>query len=104
MKTSSKIILGLATIWPVIYLILLLLWSLHKLPFIDREMFLNIHLASWVITMFVFGNYFIYVMNNPKLNQNQKTNWFMMLFFGNIITMIIYWYKFIWKSEDATKK
>lgn len=42
--------------------------------------------------------YVVNAYNSPKLPADKRSIWVIILFFGNIIAMPIYWYQYIWKE------
>ena len=41
------------------------------------------------------------IFRNAKVKQNQKALWAVVIFFGYIIAMPIYWYLYIWKENSS---
>ncbi len=43
-------------------------------------------------------------MKKKNIQEDKKILWFFLIFLGNIIAMIIYWYLFIWSEPDKNKE
>lgn len=113
MRKAAKIILGVATLWPLLYLILFL-------AFVFSQVFLFSHkgpprssaLEGWLYVLFallfltivwIIGLLIIYIVNvfrNDRVPQRKKALWAVVLFLGNMIAMPIYWYLYIWREPQ----
>ena len=50
----------------------------------------------------MFGLIAIYIydhFHNDKVDKDKKALWAVVLFFGNIIVMPVYWYLYVWREE-----
>lgn len=113
MTKGGKIALGAATIWPVAYMVILLavVFGL-ALAFAGREMpapegppvwllaLFALHALTilWALGLMIF--YMIDAFRNERVAQDKKVLWAVMLFFGNLLAMPIYWYLYIWREPD----
>lgn len=43
--------------------------------------------------------YVMHVFKNGRLNDNQKIIWTSVLLVGNIVTMPVYWWKYMWRRS-----
>ncbi len=119
MKKSTKVWLGIATIWPIAYIFFFiaavfsmiliggLLESgnssgphgaasvLFPLGFVGLFAlhFLTI-LGSLALTVF----YIIRVMKTEQLEQNMKIMWMVLLFFMGMLAQPVFWYLYIWRE------
>jgi hypothetical protein len=117
MKKSTKVWLGIATIWPICWmfifmgLMLTFVFTLPQgppppgqgappivyiFPFMFAMHFLTIigHLALMV--------YFIFnIFKNERLEQNYKIMWTILLFFAGMLVMPVYWFLYIWRDAPA---
>lgn len=110
MKKSLKILLGLATLWPFLYMILFFVFVFSSILFMpaagaDRSeppMFLFVifplHILTmlWIMGLTVF--YMVNVFRNDRVEKDKKVLWAVVLFMGNMIAMPIYWYLYIWRE------
>jgi len=111
MKKVKKIILGLITIWPIIYMVLFITFicCLAAFPkftetlesnggkFFAAPMFI-LHGLTMLIMLGLMVFYFIHAMKNKKLEDFEKVIWIIVLVMVGIVTMPIYWYASIWKE------
>ncbi len=113
MKKSTKILLGLATLWPFLYLILFFLFVFSSILFMPGTggeesgtnfffaVFIALHLLTmlWIMALTVF--YMVNVFRNDRVDKDKKVLWAVVIFMGNMIAMPIYWYLYIWKQATA---
>lgn len=117
MKKTGKIVLGLATFWPIVYvfafstffIVNLLLIITKRIPgnpiFFSSYVWLFVlHLITmlWMITLLVI--YIVNLFNNDRVEQDKKALWAVVLFFGNMIAMPIYWYLYIWREPKVAQQ
>lgn len=113
MSQSKKIALGIATIWPILYMVLFffvifsqIVLSFSRGPFDGPPFgFLLIFPLHFLTMILMFVLLFIYirdVIKSERIAPENKALWAIVLFLGNFIAMPIYWYFFIWK--EPTKK
>jgi hypothetical protein len=111
MKKLKKIILGLITIWPIIYMVLFITFICALVVF---PMFVEtlessggkyfaapifiLHGLTMLIMLGLMVFYFIHAMKNEKLEGFEKVVWIIVLVMAGIVTMPIYWYVSIWKE------
>jgi hypothetical protein len=114
MRKAAKIILGAATLWPILYLILFL-------AFVFSQVFLFSHkgpppssaLEGWLYVLFALHfvtmiwlvalliTYIVNVFRNDRVPQHKKALWAVVLFLGNMIAMPLYWYLYIWREPQG---
>ena len=120
MKKSSKILLGLATLWPFVYMIFFFMFIFSMFLFIPTApppgpglgpgsdpsgppmfffLIFPLHFLTilWIIALTVF--YMVNVFRNDRVNKDMKVLWAVVLFMGGMIAMPIYWYLYIWREE-----
>ena len=119
MKKSRKVLLGIATIWPVLY-ICLFMGSLF-LVFIFAGMrgdpplpnpeapgsmlfplgfvsFFAVHMLTILGTLALTVFYIIRVFKTERLDQNMKIMWMLLLFFMGMVAQPVFWYLYIWRD------
>jgi hypothetical protein len=113
MNKSTKILLGLATLWPFLYMILFFLFIFSTILFMPGPggeesgapfffvIFIALHLFTmlWIMGLTVF--YMVNVFRNDRVDKDKKVLWAVVIFMGNMIAMPIYWYLYIWKEVPA---
>jgi len=107
MKKGLKITLGLFTLWPPVYMLIFL--------FMFVQMFLSMgsagtgnlgnfyilfgmHIFTMLMMFVLITIYLINVYRNVSVDKDKKILWTILILFGSIIAMPIYWYLFIWKE------
>ncbi|NLG84554.1 MAG: hypothetical protein GX493_08130 [Firmicutes bacterium] len=48
--------------------------------------------------------YIVNVFNTDLVDKDKKALWAVVLFFGNIIAMPIYWYLYIWREPKVAQQ
>jgi hypothetical protein len=114
MKKPTKILLGLASLWPLVYIVFFFIFILssffflsssagqeHSPPVSFMVIFL-LHLLTmlWIMALTVF--YIVNVFRNERVDKDKKALWAVVLFMGNMIAMPIYWYLYIWKEPAVS--
>jgi hypothetical protein len=112
MKKSNKILLGLATLWPFLYLILFFVFIFASFIFMPAQqgeqsglpvafgVLFAIHFLTmfWIIGLTIF--YMVNVFRNDQVDKDKKVLWAVVIFLGNMIAMPVYWYLYIWKEPS----
>ncbi len=115
MKKPAKILLGIATLWPFLYIIIffafmfsqVLLISLRGEPsHIGPPTFFIVLFSLHFLTMlWIFALLIIYIINvfkNERVDKDKKALWAVVLFLGNMFAMPVYWYLYIWREPEKT--
>jgi len=106
MSKRKAIILGFFTVLPFVYFILFLSFFIFSFismssntgnPVDMFKLILPLHLSTMLLIMVLMIIYIIDVFKNNAINSDKKALWAIVLFFGNMIAMPIYWYLNIWK-------
>ena len=116
MKRSNKILLGIATCWPIVYIVLFMVvvFSVILLgqgggpPSGSEPLFgIGIALVMVLHLITIFGGlgltvyYIIHAIKNEALDNNLKIMWVVLFFFFGIFSEPIYWYTQIWNEQPA---
>lgn len=110
MKKSNKVLLGAATIWPFIYIVLFMVFMLSTffftrggaaeggfVPGVMVVVFaLHFLTIVWIWALIAF--YMVNVFRNDRVDKDKKVLWAVVLFMGNMIVMPVYWYLYIWRE------
>ena len=120
MKKSTKVLLGIATIWPVLYLFLFMLAMFLMFALIPSGpgsgngepgsvLFPLGFLTIFVLHILtIFGHmgltvfYIIRVFKTERLDQNLKIMWTLLLFFFGFFAQPVFWYLYIWRGMPET--
>ena len=107
MKKSTKILLILATLWPVVYVILFLGVFFFSIFFGRNEppilwaLIVPLHLLTMLWIMALIAIYMVNVFRNDRVNKDMKVLWAVVIFMGGIVAMPGYWYLYIWRYNVA---
>ena len=108
MKKVKAIVLGFFTIFPILYIIFFISIFCHMFLItvsntnseasIDLfKIILPLHLGTMILLMVLLAIYIVNVFKNNTVESDKKALWAIVLFFSNIISMIVYWVLHIWK-------
>lgn len=109
MNRTLKLLLGIATLWPGVYVCLFFFFIFSTFLFLggggDGAGFsvafatiFVLHLFTMLIITALTVYYIVNVFRNDRVEKDKKALWAVVLFMGNIIAMPIYWYIYIWKA------
>jgi hypothetical protein len=125
MKKSTKIWLGIATIWPIVYLALffVVIFSVVIIaglnpgthaPVVNSPAsiffpvgFMAIfvlHMLTVMGTLALTVFYIIRVFKTEQLDQNLKIMWMLLLFFMGMMAQPVFWYLYIWRDAPDLSK
>ena len=118
MKKSTKIWLGIATMWPILYMFLFFAAIISLMALVPNDggqpggpdsMWLPFGImglmAAHMIT--IFGSlaltvfYIIRVFKTEHLDQNMKIMWTLLMFFAGMLAQPVFWYLYIWREAPA---
>jgi hypothetical protein len=112
MKKPTKVLLGLATLWPFFYLVLFCVVIFSTIVFMPGSgepgpppliaLILPLHLLTMLAVMALMVFYIVNVFKNDRVDKDKKALWAVVLFMGNMIAMPIYWYLYIWREFAAS--
>src|SRR5262249_3565049 len=109
MSTSLKILLLVATILPITYVvgsIGLDGWQFfchpHQPAPEDTEfgLFVVLQFAAIIWTLLLLVWYVSFVNRTSTFTDSQKAMWSIFLVIGAVISMPIFWYLYIWRSQN----
>jgi hypothetical protein len=113
MSKWAKIALGLATLWPILYVFVFIAFvfsmmfyfsSFEPGPADHQEppvWFFAVFALHFLTIIWVFGLLAFYIVNvfrNDRVEKDKKVLWAVVLFFGNTLAMPVYWYLYIWRE------
>jgi hypothetical protein len=110
MSKPAKIILGMATLWPVFYVFLFfgfVFFLIISRPSNEAEIgpaFVILFILHGITMLWIFALLAIYIYNlfqNDRVDKDKKPLWAIVLFMGSIVAMPIYWYLYIWPGTDT---
>lgn len=103
MGKTKAIILGVFSVWPVVYYGFFIQMILPAIlqsedPFTTAKDYLPIHLLTILLSLFLFFYYLVKVVRNKELGE-QKVWWVLGIIFLNAVAWPVYWYLHIWKKR-----
>ena len=110
MQKPTKVLLGIASLWPVFYMFLFFgfIFSMalgfgggaQPEPGIQPMMALvfGLHLLTMLVIMALTVFYIVDVFRNERVDKDKKALWAIVIFMGSMIAMPIYWYLYFWKE------
>jgi hypothetical protein len=110
MTKPKALLLGAATIWPIVYLFLFMAVmssqvfmmgmaphaSGEGIPTVFKIMF-ALHFLTMVWIVALMAVYIVHLFKTDAVPQDKKALWAVVLFLGNLIAMPVYWYLYVWK-------
>ncbi len=106
---TGKVLLGLATLWPIIYMALFFIGAISMVSFAGEQgpprlfpIIFVLHFLTivWAWGLIVF--YIVYVFKSDRVPKEKKALWAAVLFLGNMFAMPVFWYLHIWRApKDA---
>ncbi len=112
MKRVAKLVLGVATLWPLIYFLgfTVLLFSIFTAIIEGRdgpEMFaviapIHIFTILWVFMLTVV--YIVDLFRNDRVSGDKKALWAVVIFLGGLVAMPIYWYLYVWREAPGRRR
>jgi hypothetical protein len=103
------ILIGVLTAWPFVYMIIFFALFISG-PFMrgggslteseasrSFQILLAMHLGTMFIMAALLSFYIVHVFKNPAI-PDKRTLWAVVLFFGNVIAMPVYWFLYVWRE------
>ena len=112
MQKPAKVALGIATLWPIIYMFLFSAFFFSAFLFGPAEpgtgagmppafaVIFGLHLLTMLFILALTVFYIVDIFRNDRVEKDKKALWAIVIFMGNAIAMPIYWYLYIWKEPS----
>ena len=107
------IVIGLFTIWPVIYIVLFLAFFVFMAFTISRHApqqqpdpgffpcIVIPHVGTMLLMFALAAFYIVHVFKNPALKDDRRVLWAVGLFMGLPFSAPVYWWLFIWRPAHG---
>lgn len=110
---GGRIALLVASLWPLVYVGLFIVGMVvlsatlsssggqpdpEQMPPLMAALFAG-HCLTMLLMFGMIAVYVVSVVRNPKLDPNMRILWVLLLFFGNLFVMPVYWYLYMWRDE-----
>lgn len=108
MSDFQKKFLGFLTAWPFAYFLLFILFVIRLIATQPGDLeiggfsFLLLMLLHFLTIALIIGLQIYYIVNvfkNERIGKDQRILWVLVLFFGGLFAMPIYWYLNIWRED-----
>lgn len=110
MKKSTKVFLGIASIWPLIYipLFLLAIFSMILMGDPGRQpdafplvfmVIMPLHFLTILGSIAVKVFFIVDIFKNPRVEKDKQLMWVLLLVFVGMFADPIYWYLNIWRDS-----
>ena len=105
-RKPAKILLLLATLWPIAYVFVFLAFILSAFlaPAGSPEpplYFLPLLLLTMLLSTGLTVIYIVDIFRNDRVEKDMKALWALVIFMGSFIAMPIYWYLYIWRTPPS---
>ena len=116
MKRSTKLLLGVASVWPLIYIFLFISFIFGMMAFsangpiddtyapifaVGVVVIFALHFLTILLSLGLTVFYIVHVIKNEGLETNIKAMWAVLLFIAGMIVQPVYWYLNIWKMPTV---
>lgn len=115
LSKPSKIILGVLTLWPIIYPVLFIIFvigtMLSSMPGMMRHdpdasafpagfiILFVFHLLTILSIFALLAIYFYYLYNTERVPADKKALWAVVLFLGSALAMAVFFCIYIWPED-----
>ena len=113
MKKSTRGLLGIASLWPIVYMIFFVLFFFLAIligpgpaepgsgiqP--GLAAIFAIHLLTMLLILALTIFYIVDIFRNDRVEKDKKALWAIVIFMGSAFAMPIYWYLYIWKAANV---
>lgn len=118
MKKPAKIALIIASIWPLVWMILFFVFMFGTMFFFASTtpkhgnnapgmplafmLFFAGHMLTILLMFALTAFYIVYLFRTDRIAQDKKALWAVVLFMGNMLAFPVFWYLYIWKEPEIT--
>jgi len=105
----AKILVLLLTLLPLIYIVLFVASftvafnSPAKNDPIFRHfgLFMAVHMGMMLLMFALLAFYVVFLFKSRAVKNDMKALWAVVLFFGGPIAMTVFWFLYVWRSEET---
>lgn len=109
MKRSNVVVLGILSIWPLIYIFLAIMFIFsgiinHLSIGSSEEKFLFVSIVHIATILEIFGLmafYIYWIFKTNLIAGDKKALWAVVLFCANMIAIPVFWYLYFWKVQST---
>lgn len=103
MSRTKALALGALTLWPVVYILLFMGTLAYMALFTPNRpmppylaLLFVLHLLTMLEIFVLLVYYIAHLFKTTAIPQDKKALWGVVLFMGNVLSMPVYWYLYIW--------
>ncbi|HEY0323868.1 MAG TPA: hypothetical protein VGC66_23165 [Pyrinomonadaceae bacterium] len=115
MKKSNKVLLGIGTFWPFVYIPIFMLTIFSTFIFSGggqpNDAFPLMFLVIMPLHMLtIFGSlaltifYVVNIFRNPRVEKDKQVLWVALLLLAGMMAAPVYWYLYIWREEPQASQ
>jgi hypothetical protein len=112
LKPRVKVIVGLATLWPLMWGMALVLLAFVREVFFGEDDFptwlagigaVTYLVLAWSVLLvpFLVVFYLVYVFRMPGMTSAAKGLWAVAILAGSVIVMPVFFYRYVWRHSPA---
>ncbi|RLJ70448.1 hypothetical protein BCF55_0723 [Hydrogenivirga caldilitoris] len=108
MSRAQRLTLGIVTLVPLVYVIVVLVTPLRAVFTTDPmsseapEWFLYftaLHFFMYLYMGLLLAFYMLHLFGNKAISREVKALWAILLVFGSVLTMPLYWFIHVWRNR-----
>ena len=114
-----KIVVGILTAWPVLYIFLFFAFIAGTIFWISRSasggghssgppvaflLLFAAHFATILLMFALIAFYNVFLFKTDRVPQDKKALWAAVLFLGNMLAMPVFFYLYVWPDEWPRRK
>lgn len=106
MKLSQpvKLIVGALTLLPFAYMVYFFVSMVSAVGTesggLDNfDLMFRLHLGTMLLIFALMIFYIVYLFRTPRVPQDKKALWAVVLFMGNMIAMPVFWFLYVWRDS-----
>ena len=117
MTRPAKIVLGVATIWPVVFLGAFISVMIG-MAVLEANRMVSLQNVGPIVFAAAFGLYFltmagmlvlmviyiVHIVRNKRFDVEKKVLWAAVIVFAGIFAMPVYWYLYVWREPEIVPR
>lgn len=101
LSQPTKLFVGAMTLLPIAYMVFFIVTMVSATAATpdkpdNFELLFRLHLGTMFLMLLLMIFYIVYLFRTPRIPQDKKALWAVVLFMGNIIAMPVFWYLHVW--------
>jgi chromate transport protein ChrA len=94
MRTIAKLILGILTLLPGAYLLIILAGVVE----VSFDRLSHLHDAAMALTLVLAGFYVLHGWTNHRLSRQERWLWIVLLVFAGFLSQSVYFWRYVWRE------